>query len=107
MSMSPIRLCSTLSFYSIYLWVLSLKIWFSYFVDWFFVWKKKCTTYGANPCKALAELAAAAVASGVGKRKAVADAPAGGNTAAVRAARPLWIATPRSADFVDFHFGLR
>lgn len=69
--------------------------------------KKRFTTYGANPCKALAELAAAAVASGVGKRKAVADAPAGGNTAAVRAARPLWIATPRSADFVDFHFGLR
>lgn len=47
------------------------------------------TTYGANPCKALAELAAAAVASGVGKRKAVAVAPAGGKTAAVRAARPL------------------
>lgn len=46
-------------------------------------------TYGANPCKALAELAAAAVASGVGKRKAVAVAPAGGKTAAVRAARPL------------------
>lgn len=55
------------------------------------------TTYGANPCKALAELAAAAVASGVGKRKAVAVAPAGGNTAAVRAARPLCMATPRRA----------
>lgn len=58
-----------------------------------------CTTYGANPCKALAELAAAAVASGVGKRKAVAVAPAGGNTAAVRAARPLCMATPRRAAF--------
>lgn len=45
-------------------------------------------TYGANPCKALAELAAAAVASGVGNRKAVA-VPVGGKAAAVRAARPL------------------
>lgn len=61
-------------------------------------------TYGANPCKALAELAAAAVASGVGKRKAVV-APAVGNTAA-RAVRPLCMATPRSADwfFCSFLF---
>lgn len=63
--------------------------------DWFKLIDS--ATYGANPCKALAELAAAAVASGVGKRKAVAVAPAGGNTAAVRAARPLCIATPRRA----------
>lgn len=70
---------------------------FLFFFGVFPVKVKFCFTYGANPCNALAEFAAAAVANGVGKRKAVAVVPAGGKTAAALAARPLCIATPRSA----------
>lgn len=82
--------------------------WIALFLFWFYSRLKLglIFTYGANPCKALVELAAAAVANGVGKRKAVAAVPAGGKTAAALAARPLCIATPRNAARVTFNLCL-